>query len=504
MTAVTAASHPIATTPLCVLAACTLVFQLLPLAIGQYGFFNDEFYYYACADRLDWGYVDHPPLSILLLWLVRSLFGDSLFAVRSVAAISGAATIFIGGMMAQRMGASPRGQVLSATAIVCTPILAVIFGFYSMNAFEVLIWSVCSLLTIEILLNGQTRLWWVLGIFVGLGFLNKHTMVLFIAGLAVGLLLTSKRRVLHERSLWIGVGVATAIALPNLLWQIQHDWISLEFYRNTSSKNAPTTPSRALLNQVLSFNPGSLPIWGAGVWLLLRQHRLRPLGILFTALFLAFVFSGLSRQDRIAGLVPLIMAAGATYWDRFEYKPLQLLLFASPIVFAVVLSPVFFPILPPPQLAAYSAKLGIVPEIEAHRTPLALPQWFADRLDWESYVEAVEAAYTHLSEEEKANAVILTRNYSGAGPLEFLGRGLPPVYALQNSYHSWGPPEPFDVAIAVQFSQHDLSRYFGSVSQVGEFQCTYCRQWRSPTPVYVVARPKRPIAEMWSELGFYK
>jgi hypothetical protein len=33
----------------------------------HYGYFRDELYYIACARHLDFGYVDQPPLSILLL-----------------------------------------------------------------------------------------------------------------------------------------------------------------------------------------------------------------------------------------------------------------------------------------------------------------------------------------------------------------------------------------------------------------------------------------------------
>ena len=132
--------------------------------------------------------------------------------------------------------------------------------------------------------------------------MNKHTMVLFLAGLTVGVLLTPQRRVLRERWLWAGVAIAVLIALPNILWQIQHDWASLEFYRGAGSMNLATSPIQATVNQVLSLNPGSLPILGAGVWALLRDRRLRPLGAMFVVLFLMTVFSGLSRQDRIAGL----------------------------------------------------------------------------------------------------------------------------------------------------------------------------------------------------------
>ena len=41
---------------------------VLQLATGwRYGLFRDELYYLACARHLDWGYVDHPPLSIVVL-----------------------------------------------------------------------------------------------------------------------------------------------------------------------------------------------------------------------------------------------------------------------------------------------------------------------------------------------------------------------------------------------------------------------------------------------------
>ena len=46
---------------------------------GSYGYFSDEFYYLACSDHLAWGYVDHPPLSIALLALIRAIFGDGAF-----------------------------------------------------------------------------------------------------------------------------------------------------------------------------------------------------------------------------------------------------------------------------------------------------------------------------------------------------------------------------------------------------------------------------------------
>ncbi len=45
---------------------------------GSYGYFLDEFYYLACSEHLAWGYVDHPPLSIVLLALTRAILGNAL------------------------------------------------------------------------------------------------------------------------------------------------------------------------------------------------------------------------------------------------------------------------------------------------------------------------------------------------------------------------------------------------------------------------------------------
>src|SRR4030095_15874479 len=71
---------PLAGRALGVLALVKLALHLA--AIQRYGYFRDELYYLASTDHLDWGYVDHPPLSIAVLALVRALLGDSLLAPR--------------------------------------------------------------------------------------------------------------------------------------------------------------------------------------------------------------------------------------------------------------------------------------------------------------------------------------------------------------------------------------------------------------------------------------
>lgn len=86
-----------------------------------YGYFRDEFYYLACADHLAAGYVDHPPLSVYALWVVRHSLGDSLLALRLVPAVLGAATVALVGAMARALGGGPWAVALSLTGALVAP-----------------------------------------------------------------------------------------------------------------------------------------------------------------------------------------------------------------------------------------------------------------------------------------------------------------------------------------------------------------------------------------------
>src|SRR5437764_10811392 len=73
------------------------------LTNGRYGYFRDELYYIACGRHLDLGYVDQPPLSILLLRLSEFLLGQSLFAIRLLPALAGAATVALSGLISREL-----------------------------------------------------------------------------------------------------------------------------------------------------------------------------------------------------------------------------------------------------------------------------------------------------------------------------------------------------------------------------------------------------------------
>ncbi|MGD8328081.1 MAG: glycosyltransferase family 39 protein [Acidobacteriota bacterium] len=499
-------------------AAALFLLEWIPTFFGPYGYFIDELYYLACAARPAWGYVDHPPLSIGVLTINRALLGGSLPALRLVPALAGVATVVLSGALARRLGAGAFGQALTALAVALAPIPLIMFGVYSMNAFELLLWTAMLFVLVVMLERNEPRLWLLFGLLAGLGLMNKHTTVLLGGAVAIGVVLSPARRHLATRWPWLGGALAGLILAPNLLWQQAYGWPSLEFYRNADLyKNVPTPPLEALVQQILFYNPGAFPLTVAGLAFLLitrRGRRYRAVGWTCAALLLLMVFSNKSRPDRIAAIYPTLFAAGAVGIEMLArrarlgwIKPASVALI---LVGGVAFLPLAVPLLPPEVAGRYAAATGVVPQIERGEGKASqLPQWLADRFGWEEFVADVEAVARDLSPEQRSHAVIVVPSYGHAGALELLGSAdLPPVMSTQNTYYLWGVEllEQRRVAggIVVDFDADGLREIYSQVTFAGLHRCTYCMPWRAELPIYRVADPRVPLAELWPRLKHYE
>ncbi|UCE25013.1 MAG: glycosyltransferase family 39 protein [Candidatus Zixiibacteriota bacterium] len=484
--------------------------------LGDYGYFIDEFYYLACADHLSLGYVDHPPLSVFLLWIVRGILGDSLIAIRFVPALAGGFTVLVVGIIARSLGANALGQILAAGAMMTGLVYQIVFSYFSMNALSILLWAVGFLILVKIEKENEPRWWLVFGMITGLGLLNKHTFILFPAGLFVGLLLTPARRHLTSRWLWAGCLIAICLFVPNLIWQMTNGWPSIEFYRNADFyKNVPTPPQLVLLNQILAVNPGTLIVWVTGLVFLLVSKRgqpLRHLGWIYPVLLVLMFVSQNSRPDRIAEAYIILFGVGGTYLSSLcSRKPLGWLQWAIPTIFVITglaLVPLSLPLLPVNETASYAATLGVVPQVEkSEGEKPQLPLWLGHKIGWERFVDDIEAVASELDPAELQRAVILVPTYGQAGATELLGRGrqLPPVYATQNNYFHWGPPpDPVKVAIMAGFAEETVRSLFGEAEVVRIHDCDRCIRWRDDMPIWIARNPKMALKDVWPLLRHYE
>src|SRR6476659_5400050 len=81
--------------PALVLYIATAKLLLHLLTVARYGIFRDEMYYLACSRHMAWGYVDHPPFTVLIAWISRVVLGSSPLGVRLLPIITGAAVVWL-------------------------------------------------------------------------------------------------------------------------------------------------------------------------------------------------------------------------------------------------------------------------------------------------------------------------------------------------------------------------------------------------------------------------
>ena len=484
------------------------------VAIHQYGYFRDELYYLACADHLDWGYVDHPPLSIAVLAGVRALLGDSLAALRIVPVLSGVATVILVGVIARRLGGGRFAQGLAALCALMAPVFLGQDRYYSMNALDLMFWTLAAWALVAALDGGGARHWVALGGVLGLGLLNKISMLWFGGGLGVGLLLTPHRRALRTSGPWVAGGIAGVLFLPYLLWEAQHGWPTLEFMHNaTSQKMADITPLRFLLGQVLEMNPGAAPVWIAGILfgLLAREgRRWSVLVWIYFAVLALLLAGGRSRASYLAVAYPMLLALGGVALERVSASAGRRWLrpaLAAPVVAVGLLGvPMALPVLPVKTFVRYQSALGLSPETEERHRMGPLPQHYADMFGWDQMTQLVAEAYRQLSPGERRRCRVFGQNYGEAGAIDVLGRrlGLPRALSGHNSYWLWGPGDDgWDVLIIIGGDRADNAEFFEEIEIVGQTDSPWSMPYERGLDVSIARRPKMSIREAWPRLKMY-
>ena len=479
-----AASQSFADTDAAIASGTALLFGLalaklaLQFAgINHYGFFRDELYYLACGEHLAWGYVDQPPLIALIAWLARHLFGSSLFAIRLLPAIAGAAVVIFTGYVARDLGGGRFAQFISATAILLAPAYLAFDTFFSMNAFEPLFWLLCAWIAIRVV-NGASPWWWLaFGAVAGLGLENKHTTLVFGFALVVGLLLSGHSRLFRSTWIWIGGLIALAIFLPNLIWEARHGWPQIEVVRNAQQfKNVSVSVPEFLFEQILFLHPLASPLWLAGLgWFFFSADGKRHRFLGWAYLIVLAIFIALhGKTYYVLPAYPMLMAAGGVAFERWLQSTCfsRQIKFAYPallIVGGLITAPFGVPLLPVETFLRYSQALPYASVKTERDATVPLPQLYADMFGWDDMTATVSRVYHALPETEQPDCAILTGNYGEAGAIDYYGPklGLPKAISGHNSYFYWGPRNYSGQCVILFGDNADTTKkLFGDVQQV--------------------------------------
>ncbi|MEO8276530.1 MAG: glycosyltransferase family 39 protein [Thermoanaerobaculia bacterium] len=476
-----------------------------------FGIFRDELYYLSCARRLAWGYVDHPPFIALITAVWTRLFGDSLAVIRLLPALTSAATVAVAGSIARRFGGGRFAVVLAGFAVGLAPTVLGLSSVLSMNVFELLFWALAFRIAVELLDGGDERLWLLFGAVVGVGLLNKVSMLLPAFGLVVGLLVTRRWEAFRSRYLWLGGGLALLIFTPHLLWQRANGWPTLEFMHNASTtKNVALTPFAFLKQQWLQTGPFDALIWISGLVALLVLANLRPwraLGWAYLAI-LAVMLSTAAKPYYLSPVYPVLWAAGAVAIERITLarrggSAIRAVVVTLVILTGLLFAPLARPMLPVEPYIRYSRALGVKPGTDERKSVGRLPQFYADMQEWRGLAEAVGRAGALLSPAERATTCVFAQNYGEAGAVEYFGRelGLPRPISAHNNWFLWGPGDcPGSVMLVIGDDRETLSRLFEEVEPGATFDCRDCMPYEDGLSIWIVRRPRGQLADVWPKI----
>jgi len=482
------------------IALATVVLHLI---LGnRYGWNRDELATLEDARHLAWGYPAYPPVTPFFGRLSLELFGTSVRSFRFFANLSQAAAVVLTGLMARDMGAGRGAQLVAAVAAL--PFC--LGGGYQMMyvAFDALAWVATAYCIVRLLKSEDPR-WWVgIGAGIGFGMLCKYTMGFFALSIVAGVLLTDARRYLRSKWLWIGVALSIVIWLPNVLWQWQHHFVSLDFLNHIHSRDVRQGRTADFLPMQLMMTGIRFPLALAGLYFCFVAppgKRFRMIGWMYIVTLLLFTVAK-GRWYYMGPSYPMLYAAGAVWGEQWlatlqrgRAMRVRRIVWVA-LAFEIVFTTAFWLPVPPLNSRWWDINNSLTGD-------------FREQIGWRELVQEVAKIRDSLTPEERAHLGIIGTNYGEAGSINLYGPeyGLPRAISGVNSfwYRGYGDPPP-QTLIVIGLSRKSLDKHFGTCRLAGHTWNQHGiknEETVDHPDIWVCGPPKDGWPEFWKDFRYF-
>jgi 4-amino-4-deoxy-L-arabinose transferase-like glycosyltransferase len=192
--------------------------------------FFDEAQYWAWSREPAYGYFSKPPLLAWTIGLAEHVCGSSEACIRAPAPLLWLGTSLLVYAVA-RLIYDVRVAFYAALSLALA--LGCVFSarIISTDVPLLFFWTLALFAYLKLYLGAGIRWGLVLGLALGLGLLAKYAMIYFVLGIALAAVIDADaRRTLRNPGLWLALGVAVLLVIPNIIWNIQND---LATFRHT-------------------------------------------------------------------------------------------------------------------------------------------------------------------------------------------------------------------------------------------------------------------------------
>jgi hypothetical protein len=492
--------------PVILLAAFSVVIHLL--VANNLEYHRDELLYFSLGQHPSAGYASVPPLIGWIAWIMQSVFGNSVFAVRLFPAFLGGALIVLTASIAKELGGSRYASFLTALGLLISIFFLRTYSLFHPVHIEIFLWTLCLYIILKYVNTADDKFLLLFGIMAGISMLNKYLVGLLFLGLMVIIPFTRYRDVFKKKMFYAGIAAGFLIFLPNLIWQISN---GLPVFRHINKlydtqlvhMNIPLF----LSEQFLAPSIASV-LTVAGVIYLLSSDRalkFRFLGALAVFVIVALmVLKGKSYYT--LGVFPLLIAAGAVSYENWlKQRWIRILIPVMLVLLTIPIVPIGIPVYKSKGLTEYFRVLDDKYGIDLGRrfedgSIHSLPQDYADMLGWEELTEITSKAYKMIA--DKKASLIYCENYGQAGAINIIGKkfSLPEPISFQESFRYWVPShfDP-DITSFIYINGElgdDIQKLFSKITLVGRISNRDAREYG--TAVYLCEYPKVSFNQFWT------
>jgi 4-amino-4-deoxy-L-arabinose transferase-like glycosyltransferase len=467
---------------------------------NRYGFHMDELATLDDARHLAWGYPAYPPVTPFFGRISLVLFGTSLIGFRFFASLVHGATVLLAGLMAREMGGRRAAQFLAGAASL--PFAIGGGALMQYVSFDYFAWVLTAYFLVRLLASGDPRWWLAVGASIGFGALSKYTIAFFVAGIVAGVLATGARRYLKSKWLWIGVALSILMFLPNLLWEAQNHFVSLDLLKFIHARDVANGKTASFLHDQLTGTFLPLVLAGLGFCFFSRQGKpFRMVGWMY-AVTLGLFLVAKGRTYYMCPAYPMLYAGGAVWMEGW--------LAAIGWRRAVAIWGIAWAIIAHGAIFTTVYYLPIAP-VNSHwwEKASALQETYIGEIGWPELVQETARIRDSLSAEQRAHLGILAGGYGATGAVNLFGAqyGLPRAISGINSYwqRGYGDPPP-ETLIVMGLKRQFADESFEGCRVAGHIWNRYGVKtpdmaWNPE--IYVCGPPRQGWPAFWEHFRYF-
>ena len=478
----------------------------------QFELHRDEMLYFNMSDYPAFGYASVPPVIGFLALIVKGTFGFSVFGIRLIPALLGAASVFIMAKIIKELGGGVPALVIASVSFLLSPGFLIFDTLFTPNVVEQFLWLLIIYFIFRMTNTNNPKYWITIGILIGVAFMNKYSVLFLFVGFFVSLLFSKYRKLLSSRYLFFAIVAGFVIFLPNILWQYWHNWPVFHHMEELNKTQMVNMRFGNFLLDLFSLNLLVSIIWIIGLISALvfkDEKKYRYIGIATLIIIVFFVISK-GKAYYLMGLFPFMMAFGAYTLEKYlteKKRVITYILISLIAISGLIVLPFSLPVLSFQSLEKYAERTGNLKIYPFYRWEDGkvhpVSQVYADMTGWKEMTANVSKAWQMLSDEEKKTCTIFAEeNYGYAGAVHFYGKeyDLKDAITFHDSYTLWAPDSvPNGTFIYINTKLEDIKELFADITKVGSVNNKYFRE--NGLSVYICRSPKTDVSNIYKQLA---